>query len=506
MEIGPDAVVVTDGFTQVSARQASALAGVLETSGSAMACGPVVASAETDRVVSAGYELGLEGESPVAIPLLAGEAIRRRWASAVTQASRPSGGMFAVMPGVLSEIIDFVGSSEAEIVRELRRRGPWVVVWAAAHEHAEDPHAGSISDAMSRRDDGLGDVVLLEPPGPDSPGTPCPPPAALWIGETPHRGQAGRDDHHLPPVIAIRHAATDWGVAENWGDHHFAVAMANAFARVGAGARVVPRHAWAHPFAARDLVVTVRGLVPALPVVGRTNVLWVISHPDDIRSEELSGYDLIAVASDLDRSRVAAMTDRPVISLLQATDQAQFRDVAKGDGTVVFIGNSRGVRRRIVGWATQQQIPLHIYGNGWDDLDGESVVLHGPVDREAAADRFNSASVVLGDHWDDMRDLGYVSNRVFDVAASGGLLISDRVEGIERLLPGTLTADSAEELGRMVRHWRDVDARRRSELVSGNQTHVRRRHTFDHRARELFDAIRTSVPDGDLLVDRILDS
>lgn len=46
---------------------------------------------------------------------------------------------------------------------------------------------------------------------------------------------------------------------------------------------------------------------------------------------------------------------------------------------------------------------------------------------------YRSAVWALNDHWSDMRDRGFVSNRVFDVLASGGRLLTDEVEGLDEI-------------------------------------------------------------------------
>lgn len=498
------AVILSDGKEPLRRRQARDLAVALDVTGLDMACGPIYDKGRPDRVVAAGYELGMADDQPVRIPLLEGEALRRRWARAVTTAYRPSGRHLAVKSGVLGSIVEEVGSSERDIVAELRNRGPWAVAWGAAHEGVDDPLGDSMSAAVDRRDHGAGQIYPVEPPGPRSPGTPCPPPAAIWVGEGMSNRFPGLDERVLTPTVAVRHAATDWGVAERWGDHHFARGLANAFADVAVGARVAPRHVWAHPFAARELVITLRGLVPAPPVHGRTNVLWVISHPRELQTDEFDGYDLVAVASESDRTRIASMINAPVITLLQATMKSDYRPPGSPDGSVIFVGNSRGVRRRAVGWAIEQGLPLHVYGQGWDGLEGNNVQVFGPIDRGEVSDRFNSASVVLGDHWDDMRELGYVSNRVFDVAAAGGLLISDRVDGIDRLLPGVPTFESAEGLGQLVRKWLEVDRHTRQAHIEELQGTVLERHTFARRVEQLFTGIREHVDGGSDLIGRLL--
>ena len=43
---------------------------------------------------------------------------------------------------------------------------------------------------------------------------------------------------------------------------------------------------------------------------------------------------------------------------------------------------------------------------------------------------YASAEVVLNDHWDSMRENGFVSNRIFDVLACAAPLVTDRVAGL----------------------------------------------------------------------------
>ena len=51
---------------------------------------------------------------------------------------------------------------------------------------------------------------------------------------------------------------------------------------------------------------------------------------------------------------------------------------------------------------------------------------------------YRNARVVLNDHWPDMRDKGFVSNRIFDVLACGVPLISDSVVGVPSELDANL--------------------------------------------------------------------
>ena len=52
------------------------------------------------------------------------------------------------------------------------------------------------------------------------------------------------------------------------------------------------------------------------------------------------------------------------------------------------------------------------------------------IDNKALARVYASAKVVLNDHWESMREHGFISNRIFDVLASGARLVSDAMPSI----------------------------------------------------------------------------
>ena len=114
---------------------------------------------------------------------------------------------------------------------------------------------------------------------------------------------------------------------------------------------------------------------------------------------------------------------------------------------------------------------------------------HVPNDELGAL--YASAGVVLSDHWADMRELGFVSNRTFDVLASGGRLFSDDVPGLARaarrprrrgphvVRPGRARAAGAARLARRA----GPPTPSGSAPPSGSS----REHSFDARARTLLD-------------------
>src|SRR3989344_6904557 len=77
---------------------------------------------------------------------------------------------------------------------------------------------------------------------------------------------------------------------------------------------------------------------------------------------------------------------------------------------------------------------LRIWGKGWEDFANKRYLSNQKIslDKELR-DIYSSAHIVLNDHWSDMKKWGFVNNRIFDVLACGGFIISDFTPGIREL-------------------------------------------------------------------------
>ncbi len=122
---------------------------------------------------------------------------------------------------------------------------------------------------------------------------------------------------------------------------------------------------------------------------------------------------------------------------------------------------------------------------GW--IPAERIAATGVRNDELPA-LYESAGVVLNDHWPAMQERGFIGNRLFDVVAAGGRAISDRVEGIDELFGGVVrTWDTVPELIDLLSG--DLDAafpdRARADAASAR---IRAEHSFDARARTLLEA------------------
>ncbi|OII10429.1 hypothetical protein BIU97_09840 [Curtobacterium sp. MCBA15_009] len=294
---------------------------------------------------------------------------------------------------------------------------------------------------------------------------------------------------------SLKIAAPAGPEGDGWGDVHFAAELAGALERLGQRVRVDRRDAHVRDDdASDDVTLVVRGLDRVPPNPASVNLLWVISHPDDVADTELRSFDAAFAAGPAWAAAAAARAGVPVRTLLQATDPAVFRpgslDPAGPDaGHVVFVGSTRGTARPVVSDAVALGTDLRVHGPGWEPLVPSAMLGEPSLSRAEVARAYASARLVLNDHWPDMASGGFLSNRVFDVLASGGVVVTDPVAGLTEVLdvPTLAVARSRDELADLLdpaHAW--PSAAERAAVAE----HVAAEHSFDARARVLLEAAR----------------
>ena len=294
------------------------------------------------------------------------------------------------------------------------------------------------------------------------------------------------------PRVELAIAAPDWTTAEGWGDYHFGRALQGAIQRRGLPTRLRLRSAWEAPGSERaDVAIGIFGLAPLRSRAAQVSVSWIISHPDKVTDEMLAGNDLVFVASDVFAAELEARGHR-VTRLHQATDTHRFRPTPGGPAhDLLFVANSRGVRRPAVEELAGKGFDLALYGRGWTAAHGlPKGVLRGEhVPNVELPAYYSAAGIVLNDTWPDMSDLGFISNRLYDAAACGALVISDDVLGIEQEFDGAVLVfhDGAELRDLATRYLADPAAR--AALGMRAMEIVRARHTFDQRAATILEQV-----------------
>lgn len=309
------------------------------------------------------------------------------------------------------------------------------------------------------------------------------------------------ESHTLPDGRVIPRLR--WGIktaapagprGESWGDTHFARGLAAALERLGQYVAVDARPAALRPSSGVDEVsLVLRGPHRINPPSSGMRLLWVISHPDEISAPELADFDHVFAASRSWSRSASARFGREIEPLLQCTDPTRFRPAGlHRDGNIVFVGTARGIHRPAVIAPTRAGIPLRVYGPDWRGYIPAAQIADTGIPNDELPARYESAGVVLNDHWPDMRRNGFISNRPYDVLAAGGRVISDDVEGMEEEFAGAVAIFRDEsELVRMLRGDLDRLFPHEDELTRVGAL-IRQRDSFDARAATLLEVVLSS--------------
>lgn len=301
------------------------------------------------------------------------------------------------------------------------------------------------------------------------------------------------------PAIGLRIAPPTWKEAPRWGDTHFATDLAGALRARGLRTSIAVRSEWdEHAHQGVDIALHLRGIHPYPVKPGHINMLWIISHPDDVTGDECDRYDVVAAAGTPLAARLSEETGSEVAVLLQATNPARFAPGPPDPDLttdVLFVGNSRGHDRPIVDWALAAGLDVTIYGMGWDGTPAAPHVRAEHLSNAEVPAAYRSARVVLNDHWPDMAAGGIVSNRIFDAVASGAVVVTDMVAGLGDVIGDAVAiATSAETLRDAVGAIKRERSAFESRAAIGAKL-VREEHTFAARAEQIITLLRPLFED-----------
>jgi glycosyltransferase involved in cell wall biosynthesis len=295
---------------------------------------------------------------------------------------------------------------------------------------------------------------------------------------------------HLDLLIA---APADPPAHAGWGDVHFARRLQLGLQRLGVASRLLYRdsHNSCPPPPPGSTLLVLRGkYAPPAAWLARQphacKALWLISWPLDPTPAELAAYDQLFVASVQDTPRIARLSGRPTSTLLQATGFQHFGPSEPTNGSLLFVGNTRGVLRPIVAGFSKAGLPLELIGAGWEQLGLQAEATS--IANTQLPARYRRALAVLNDHHRAMADYGYLNNRVFDALACGVPVITDAAPGCPPELERAV-----------IRHTPSSDARASLEqaralraqplLLQRIARTVRQEHSFEARARQLLAAL-----------------
>jgi GT2 family glycosyltransferase/spore maturation protein CgeB len=293
-----------------------------------------------------------------------------------------------------------------------------------------------------------------------------------------------------PLKVAIKCAAK-FKERHIWGDFHFANSIARSMRKLGYVVRVDCIESWSMGLAdTDDVVIVLSGRENYIPHPHQLNFKWIISHPGSVSFNDLTGFDHVFVASEHHAQMLSDVSSVPVEVMLQCTDIEIFNIPTHkdeiGKHAPIFVGNSRGVFRQAVRWSAELEHDFDLYGFGWEQFISDTRLKGINIPNDVLSSFYSTSRFTLCDHWEDMKKFGYLSNRAFDVLASGGYLVVDDVTGIGDILPGGFSVfKSKEDLAAIFNDLKVTPLDERMKLAEW----VRENHSFDARAQIFHERI-----------------
>ena len=296
----------------------------------------------------------------------------------------------------------------------------------------------------------------------------------------------------LNNFIAIKIPVPNWENAHEWGDYHFALALKKELKKLGYNTLLQILPEWDN---GEDLtckvVIVLRGLSKYEPKKNHFNIMWNISHPDKVTIEEYNKYDYVLIASEIWYGKIKPLVTVPVEAMLQCTDinlfYPEYSKKYKND--LLFVGNSRKIFRKIIKDLLPTDKNLAVYGTNWEQIIDKKYLKGKHIQNNELRKAYSSCKILLNDHWDDMRNKGFISNRLFDGFASGAFIITDRISGAENIFGNALVSyDTPEELNDLIDKYIDNEKIRKDKAEEG-RLRIMDKHTFKNRAERIIEII-----------------
>lgn len=295
-------------------------------------------------------------------------------------------------------------------------------------------------------------------------------------------------DYYEKPKIIIKTPVPSWNEIHKWGDFYVAEGLKEEFEKRGYIVKIQMLSEWGDSTdSIGDTVIVLRGLSYYRPKVQHFNIMWNISHSDLVSLNEYELYDHVFIASKYWVEQLKDKVKVPVECMWQCTDNNKFfpERNEKYQSELLFVGNSRKVYRKILKDLLPTEHNLSVYGADWEGLIDKKYIKGNHIPNDELHQAYSSCKILLNDHWEDMREKGFISNRIFDAIACGAYVISDEVSGLDELFEGRVdTYETVEQLNQLIE-----DGLKNPKEVNNDISG----HTYNDRVNQFMDLLNKEL-------------
>lgn len=210
--------------------------------------------------------------------------------------------------------------------------------------------------------------------------------------------------------------------------------------------------------------------------------------------DDWQNFDVIAVASpayaaELNRAGIKA------VYVPQFTNPEKFYPDPDPALTsdILFVG-SNWHDRTSLRYALEAGFTVAVYGYNWQGIVPPEMYKAPYIANTELNRYYSSAKIVLNDHRPDMKDFGFVNNRIYDATAAGALVISDYMPEIEAAYGDAVPMyKNKEELARLLEYYLAHEDERLA-LAAKARRITLEKFTNAAAARAVLEAARASCP------------
>ena len=276
---------------------------------------------------------------------------------------------------------------------------------------------------------------------------------------------------------------------KKWGDYFFSLSLKKSLEKKGFKVVIHELEHWNNNEG--DIVIVLRGLSEYTPKSHQLNLMWNISHPEDISLAEYEKYDIVFVASYKYANILDSQINTIVHPLLQCTDPSNFYPEKnnKFNNDILFVGSTRAIFRQVIKDILKTNHEFSVYGIGWEEFIDSKYIKGDFIDNTILNQAYSNCKILLNDHWEDMIKYDFISNRIFDALACKTFVISDNVDSISTLFDNAvITYTDSEDLNDKINYYL-ANENQRIALTNKGYDIVIKHHTFDNRVQEILSTI-----------------
>lgn len=177
--------------------------------------------------------------------------------------------------------------------------------------------------------------------------------------------------------------------------------------------------------------------------------------------DDWQNYDVIAVASSSYAEKLK-QAGLDVLYVPQFTNPEKFYPAPEAElqTDILFVG-SNWHDRTSLRYALESGFDVAVYGYNWGGVVPEEMYKAPYIANNDLNRYYSSAKIVLNDHRPDMKEAGFVNNRIYDATAAGAMVISDYMPEIVAAYGDTVPMyKTKEELAALLTYYLTHDEER----------------------------------------------